>query len=78
MKPEEALKKIEELGKDLMYDKNEFVQVLGAAIVSLPLAAENGETELMVLIEKIFSASRERMQRVEEADSVIKDLLDEN
>jgi hypothetical protein len=75
MEINEALRKIEILGRELMNDDDDFVQILGASITSLPMAADLSREELLSMVNVIFSAARERLEREEEAESAIAELL---
>jgi hypothetical protein len=78
MKLEKALLQIENLAGELISDEDETIRILGASLMSLPMAAERGAAELTNLIHGIFQLSREMMERSEEAEKVIKNLLEQN
>jgi hypothetical protein len=78
MKPEKALLQIENLAGELISDEDETIRILGASLMTLPMAAERGASELTNLIHGIFQLSREMMERSEEADEAIQKLLKPN
>jgi hypothetical protein len=74
MKPELALKKIDELGRNLILDPNPETSRLGAAILTLPVSAAEDEEDLDDLIRIIFMFAKLKMEQKQ----AIQKLLDLN
>lgn len=74
MTPQKALDKIAQLGQELMLDPNPEVAHIGAAIMSLPIAASEDPDDFNELIHLVFMFMRTKIEQRE----AIQKLLDPN
>jgi len=74
MTPQKALDKIAQLGQELMLDPNPEVAHIGAAIMSLPIAASEDIDDFNELVHLVFMFMRTKIEQRE----AIQKLLDPN
>jgi len=74
MTPQKALDKIAQLGQELMLDPNPEVAHIGAAIMSLPIAASEDIDDFNELVHLVFMFMRTKIEQKE----AIERLLDPN
>ena len=70
-KYDEILMSLIGLGQAAIKSEDPQMEALGAAILSIPMAAADSEEDLQELYLAIFKASRERIQRNEEIEKLL-------
>lgn len=71
MKKDEILMALTGLGVAAIKSEDPHLEALGAAILSIPMAAADSEEDLFHLFKAMFNVSRERIERNEEIQKLL-------